>query len=151
MTLFDQFTVGDIQSMCHRILKNITNKLWSIINDLLKKRQTNTLYFHLKILNIIIISILSVHILLCQIKNIHALLKENVPRGTLKINSVCFIFGTSKNHVTECFVKYPLVGFIMVPLVYFGGTTRQVLWGTTSGYLTFNISNLISATIHKFK
>ena len=49
------------------------------------------------------------------------LLEERVPRGTLKGNSDCFIFGTlkgtPKNPMRGCFVKYPLMG---VPL----GTPR---------------------------
>ena len=52
---------------------------------------------------------------------LHTLLEERVPRGTLKGNSDCFIFGTlkgtSKNPMRGYFVKYPLMG---VPL----GTLR---------------------------
>ena len=44
------------------------------------------------------------------------LLEERVPRVTIKGNSECFIFGTlngtSKNPMTGCFVKYPLMGFL---------------------------------------
>ena len=46
----------------------------------------------------------------------YTLLEERVPRGTLKGNSDCFIFGTlkgtSKYPMTGCFVKYPLMGFL---------------------------------------
>ena len=92
----------------------------------------------------------------CQTLAFHcyALLEERVPRATLKGNSDGFIFGTlkgtSKNPMTGCFVKYPLIGFLLVPLGYFEVPLGRVLRGTL-GVLSNNIFNLYLMNIHNLK